>query len=222
MTKDEALDKALEFIEANHFGGPDAFELITAIKQARALDKKAENARELGLDYEPAGGTQVSKVWWDGEKLMAKPIPLVEFYKAAPTAQPAPMQEPVAWTPIDQPYPPGGELDILMGDGSILCEVLPQSDGDLWWGGASTGERFIDPKYASVTHWRIHSDTTPPAAQRQWVGLTDEQIDLFINGRGDEDDDDYVEPTGDGFGLTDADLVKLVRRAEAKLKERNI
>jgi len=37
--------------------------------------------------------------------------------------------------------------------------------------------------------------TSPPAAQRQWVGLTDEQIDLFINGRGDEDDDDYVEPT---------------------------
>jgi hypothetical protein len=28
-------------------------EAITAIKQARALDKKAENARELGLDYEP-------------------------------------------------------------------------------------------------------------------------------------------------------------------------
>ena len=45
--------------------------------------------------------------------------------------------------------------------------------------------------------------------------LTDEQIDLFINGRGDEGDDDYVEPTGDGFGLTDADLVRLVRRVEA-------
>lgn len=36
---------------------------------------------KLGLDYEPAGGTQVSKVWWDGEKLMAKPIPLDQFYK---------------------------------------------------------------------------------------------------------------------------------------------
>jgi hypothetical protein len=47
----------------------------------QALDKKAENARELGLDYEPADGTQVSKVWWDGEKLMAKPIPLVDFYQ---------------------------------------------------------------------------------------------------------------------------------------------
>ena len=46
------------------------------------------------------------------------------------------------------------------------------------------------------------------------VPLTDEQIDLLINGRGDKDDDDYVEPTGDGFGLTDEDLVKLVRRVE--------
>ena len=64
----------------------------------------------------------------------------------------------------------------------------------------------------------VHTTST---AQRQWVGLTDEEIHLFINGRGDEDDDDYVEPTGDGFGLTDADLVKLVRRAEAKLKEKN-
>ena len=36
MTKDEALDLALEFVEANHSGGPDAFELITAIKQARS------------------------------------------------------------------------------------------------------------------------------------------------------------------------------------------
>ena len=45
--------------------------------------------------------------------------------------------------------------------------------------------------------------------------LTNEQVNLFINGRGDEDDDDYVEPTGDGFGLTDADLVRLVRRVEA-------
>ena len=45
--------------------------------------------------------------------------------------------------------------------------------------------------------------------------LTDEQIDLLINGRGEEGDDDYVEPTGDGFGLTDADLVRLVRRVEA-------
>jgi hypothetical protein len=33
----------------------------------------------------------VSKVWWDGEKLMAKPIPLEDIY------QPAPVQEPDYW-----------------------------------------------------------------------------------------------------------------------------
>jgi hypothetical protein len=92
--KDEALDLALEALEylmtnkTIHYTYRDkAEEAITAIKQARALDKKAENARELGLDYEPADGTQVSKVWWDGEKLMAKPIPLEDIYQ--------PVQEPV-------------------------------------------------------------------------------------------------------------------------------
>jgi hypothetical protein len=104
MTKDEALDLALAaltryvneddicegmpgnepWVETKYMGEA----AITAIKQALALDKKAENARELGLDYEPADGTQVSKVWWDGEKLMAKPIPLEDIY------QPAPVQEP--------------------------------------------------------------------------------------------------------------------------------
>jgi len=63
MTKDEALDLALEALES--FDGVGdvvtwekqwklCFDAITAIKQARALDKKAENARELRLDYEPA------------------------------------------------------------------------------------------------------------------------------------------------------------------------
>jgi hypothetical protein len=54
-----------------------------------------------------------------------------------------------------------------------------------------------------------------------WVELTDEEIDLLINGRGDEDDDDYVEPTGDGLGVTDADLKTLVHRADAMLREKN-
>jgi hypothetical protein len=59
----------------------------------------------------------------------------------------------------------------------------------------------------------VYITKTPPAQPA--VPLTGEQIDLLINGRGDEDDDDYVEPTGDGFGLTDEDLVKLIRRVEA-------
>jgi hypothetical protein len=153
MSKDEALDLALEALEPfttpNWAGtGVDkANEAVTAIKQARSapVQKRPQNC---GTGY----------------------CSCIEC-----VMEPAPVQEPVAWMPITEPYPPGDELDILMGDGSVLCGLLPQADGDLWWEGSGTGEKFIDPKYANVTHWRIHSDTTPPnvatplAAQRQWV-----------------------------------------------------
>jgi hypothetical protein len=46
MTKDEALKLALEFVEANHSGGPDAFELIAAIKQARSASVQESEKRE--------------------------------------------------------------------------------------------------------------------------------------------------------------------------------
>jgi len=155
MTKDEALDLALEALEKSdgflynwHENATD--DEADAYATARQLNEKAitaiKKARSAPVQKRPQNcGTGYCSC--------------IECVMEL-----APVQEPVAWTPIDQPYPPGGELDILMGDGSILCEVLPQSDGDLWWGGASTGERFIDPKYASVTHWRIHAEhTTPPA-----------------------------------------------------------
>ena len=56
MDKDKALDLALEILKAAYVPADldeQREKAITAIKQARALDKKAENARELGLDYEP-------------------------------------------------------------------------------------------------------------------------------------------------------------------------
>ena len=61
MTKDEALKLALEALEnwlefdPENFGEVDK-KAITAIKQVlanEALERKAENARELGLNYEP-------------------------------------------------------------------------------------------------------------------------------------------------------------------------
>ena len=144
MTKDEALDLALKALEACIYPQQKQLQAITAIKQARALDKMAENARELGLDYDPAGGTQVSKVWWDGEKLMAKPIPLEDIY------QPAPVQE--DWGPGPHEY---------------------------------------------------HSLT---AAQRQWVGLTDEEVRETISSV-------HIEPL---FSYR-----HVARAIEAKLKEKN-
>ena len=88
MTTDKALDLALAALEGvvkNCWRDIPSWRLdelkerITAIKQARSAPVQ-----------EPADGTQVSKVWWDGEKLMAKPIPLEDLYR------PAPVQEPVA------------------------------------------------------------------------------------------------------------------------------
>jgi hypothetical protein len=86
----------------------------------QALDKKAENARALGLDYEPVG-------WWDSK---------IGFFEEKH---------------FDQ----------------------------------------LQPLY-----------TTPPAAQRQWTGLTDDEIDDLYQGAGKND-------------------LKRAREIEAKLKEKN-
>ena len=130
MTKDEALKLALEVLEQlrtplrvnTALDAYDVSRAITAIKQALALDKKAENARELGLDYEPVG-------WWDSK---------IGFFEEKH---------------FDQ----------------------------------------LQPLY-----------TAPPAAQRPWVGLTDEEI---------------LEAAGiDG---ADTWLFETAYAIEAKLKEKN-
>jgi hypothetical protein len=144
------------------------------VPKQQALDRMAENARELGLDYEPADGTQVSKVWWDGEKLMAKPIPFVEFYK------PAPVQEPVAWK--------NAALEL----GIELSSVGPNGYYDM------TPERWLDWAMAQQPRGK----NSLPAAQRQWVGLTDEEIEQE-------------------FGFIDELLRDCVHRTEAKLREKN-
>jgi len=70
-----------------------------------------------------------------------------------PGAQPAP-SIPEGWKPIPEKHPTFDLVDLRLADGSVLCGCVPQSDGDYWWEGPS-GEVFIDPKYAPVTHWRL-------------------------------------------------------------------
>ena len=87
--KTEALKLALECIEAWDRGANasdywrDRFDAITAIREAladSALDRMADNARELGLDYEPPCKT--------GSQCTSK---------CQQCEQPAQQQEPVAW-----------------------------------------------------------------------------------------------------------------------------
>ncbi len=103
--KDEALDLALEALEtcevawpgtrfkSKYFSEDEIKAAITAIKQARALDKKAENARELGLDYEPSAKV---RDFWEGyvpEPQYSVNCVNHDCDKCKAAAQPAPVQE---------------------------------------------------------------------------------------------------------------------------------
>ena len=145
-------------------------------KQAMAADKMQESEREaLKLALITLEGWDNHDKWvWPETALEQAKRNTKEAITAIREALAQPAQEPVAWKTMEAKYPSLEKLDIRMGDGSILCDVWPQSDGDFWWAGSGTGEKFIDPKYADVTHWRVHSDTTPP--QREWVDMTDEEI----------------------------------------------
>ena len=199
MNKDKALDLALEFFETmQRYKGTRSNIFIrfepTATGDYVDLREFNEKAKPIITAIKQSRSAPVQEPV-ETEDTMFRQF-MSEANKAGvthwPTSPEAPVQEPVAQ----------GSKEHL----KIMMEEI-----------AWEGRLELSDALANIDEFY----TTPPAAQRQWVGLTDEEIDLFINGRGDEHDDDYVEPTGDGFGLTDADLVELVRRAEAKLKERN-
>ena len=85
----------------------------------------------------------------------------VELY-ALPVTQPAPSVPDATWLPVPDKPPTFDPVDLQLADGSVLCGCVPQSDGDYWWEGPS-GEVFIDPRYAPVTHWRLSAE--PEARQ---------------------------------------------------------
>jgi hypothetical protein len=189
MTTERALDLALETLESIQAAYPceTVGKRITAIKQARALDKKAENARELGLDYEPV---QEPVAWAHKEGLekindfdasiyarggFDDAVPLY----TTPPAQPAPVQEPVAW----------------------VCYGAP-------------GKRDIDFEEADINKLPIGTQlyTTPPAAKREWTGLTDEEIKSL--------EKLAIDPVdANNWGVFNRE--RFAELIEAKLKEKN-
>jgi hypothetical protein len=242
--KDEALKLALEFIEANHFGGPDAFELITAIKQA------LNDAPHLAAPVQEPS-------YWLGYGLQAhteKPFEdATPVWTSPPVAQPAPVQEPVACktlcelcikrgynfcanavktTPIPTPPAAPTSADYAMGyaegfnDGCKPAPVqepehIVHSNGRYSPLLTRMMNKRVESNVKQVIHlydeppaqpapvqeltldsYDEHYNTTPPAAQRQWVGLTDEDIEQE-------------------FGFIDELLRDCVQRTEAKLKEKN-
>jgi hypothetical protein len=251
MTKDEALDFALEELEncadlLKVFEAPldscvgaamlGAEKAITAIKQALALDKMADNGRDLGLDYEPDYKVTVAdnqhpngvpleqwgRVAEQGEERMKKLIKdlisAMEYHveqtrpihsttvalqaaREAIRAQPAPVQEPVriydyVWPQRDEHkeecvyacnYTPGHHL----ARGELLAVVHPSQ---------------LISTYLQRDNEAAHGIASP-AAKRQWVGLTDEEKQEWVELMPDEPKPRHI--------------MNLINAIEVELKEKN-
>ena len=176
--------EALEYIEHNYMSLPaPATQAITALRQAlanEALDKMAENARELGLDYEPAQQEPVAVKqmmrWVDSLKTLSDngihmkipsglsagtcwelAIELEQFIKSTrPQARDPeqPAQEPVAWA--------------IVGDGE--------------WGEYTYGMQFETIESSNHAYWnlrgyKLHPLYTRPQAREP---LADGQLEVSV------------------------------------------
>ena len=102
--------------------------------------------------------TQVTKVWWDGEKLMAEPIAESEIYKS--------QQEPCGW------------LYLLIVENQVVNEKFDSVNWDTKY--EPFGCHGVDHG-GKVTKTPLY--TFPPP--RPWVKLTDDER-LFLHGHDSE------------------------------------
>ncbi len=217
MTKDEALDLALEFFETmQRYKGvrskifikfeptatgdyvdlrefdEKAKPIITAIKQARSapVQEPVVWVRTNGLNNsgvahygptrppgwvgaatayfkapppEPAQKRmhpELKKLYEDFFDKCFKETVDLALYPTPPAAQPAPVQEPVAWRTFD-------------GEGGYDYRTYDMNEGYAkeWNERNPNHKGWVEPLY-----------TTPPTAQRQWVGLTDAEVMQTMSG----------------------------------------
>ena len=176
MTKDKALDLALEALEESKTNN-DTMEFhdrknkaITAIKQARSapVQPVAFNAGVPPLYPEMKDGETIS----------------VEYTN--PPAQPTPVQEPVAHCEAGPEY----------------CQQCHLEDRSLALAAAVRYVKNNTPKLVSDEICMALASI--PAAQRQWVGLTNDEVNEFAAGC-------HLGNSVQGA----------IYKAEAKLKEKN-
>jgi hypothetical protein len=180
MTKDEALDlalEALEYIENNYMSLPKSgSKAITAIKQARS----APVQEPVAIVDEDGVIVVCNYKYKPGDKLYT-----------TPPAKPAPVQEPVAWIHVMD------NTEGIKANGKGIVSITQKRKHPF-------GKPGVDfSKSYPVTSTPLY--TTPPAAQRQWVGLTDEEFeDIEL-----------------GCRSTSSGKIEAMQKVEAKLKAKN-
>ena len=111
--------------------------------------------------------THITKTWFDGDKVVTQEIPESEAYK----------QEPVAHSVV------AGALFDFMGWLTSRDKRLTLSSTDDASPAVEAITEFAKMRGLSLDDARVQDwqDTTPPAAQREWIGLTQEDIDIAFD-----------------------------------------
>jgi hypothetical protein len=181
--------------------------VITDLEQAiaqNALDKKAENARELGLDYGPHKGLSEHLAQATNGRVRIDPV------TGNVGIGTAPVQEPEYWNVVDAAGNiVASETDAIRGWARIAGSYKPTVEGLL--GFHDQGWRVL-PKVTSPAPQPVpvktyHDGKPWPVAPKPWVGLTDEEIQTAW------------DEVMDGAVFTRREVYKVI---EAKLKEKNI
>ena len=184
----DALKLALEALERHAELGLLAGSTITAIREAlvdSALDRMAENARELGLDYEPPCKT--------GSQCTSK---------CQQCEQPAQQQEPMAW--MDGYRNIYSLEEKAAGCPEATIALVPMANHK-----KTSGSPINEIQCVCGAVWlgeeMVHLPDKRPPASKPWVGLTPEdklEIEKIVGIT--EDDDGWM--VSQMFTLTEAKL----------------
>jgi hypothetical protein len=229
----QALEALMVFRYAPPAQRPLVLKAITALQSIisqDALDWMAENARELGLDYEPAQQEPVAWVEYETGNHTKRPQNCGTGYCSCiecvmePAAQPAPVQEPVALGQEREAFESWHD-SFFVNKGHAAHHRFHDRDGycideiqNQWKGWKERAKRATPPAPQPVPVKTYHDGKPWPVAPKPWVGLTDD--DIHEQGWNLSADRDYEAWTGREFLVVNG-VDDFARAIEAKLKEKN-